>query len=109
MVSAAVTYVTTLLAATLTLGRARVVGNEALWGEANAEADLKLGFMRLRWEEEQERRAKPGGMFWLKDEEYLAGEALFLNPTAMKPYMQGYDDFINDDHLAQALNSLHIT
>lgn len=33
MVSAAVTYVTTLLAATLTLGRARVVGNEALWGE----------------------------------------------------------------------------
>ncbi|CZS94955.1 uncharacterized protein RCO7_06481 [Rhynchosporium graminicola] len=113
MVDAAVTYVTTLLAAVWNLGGlaelfVEEVSGEELREEANHEAELKLGYMRLRWEKEQEKRGK-GGMLWLADDEYLSGEHLFLDPVAMKLYMQSEKDYLNDAFLAQALNSFCIT
>ncbi|XMA20738.1 hypothetical protein WAI453_013529 [Rhynchosporium graminicola] len=144
MVDAAVTYVTTLLAAVWNLGGLAELFVEEVSGEelreegfsedidiffrfvfavfessevvrvsgdivmANHEAELKLGYMRLRWEKEQEKRGK-GGMLWLADDEYLSGEHLFLDPVAMKLYMQSEKDYLNDAFLAQALNSFCIT
>ncbi|CZT06078.1 uncharacterized protein RAG0_11914 [Rhynchosporium agropyri] len=113
MVDAAVTYVTTLLATVWNLGGlaelfVEEVSGEELREEANHEAELKLGYMRLRWEKEQEKRGK-GGMLWLADDEYLSGEHLFLDPVAMKLYMQSERDYLNDAFLAQALNSFCIT
>ncbi|KAL2060357.1 hypothetical protein VTL71DRAFT_9752 [Oculimacula yallundae] len=128
MVDAAVTYVTTLLAAVLSFGGLSVgdlLLNEELREEvgifalgtkvltpvfctANHEAELKLGYMRLRWEKEQESRGK-GGMLWLTDAEYNAGERMFLDAAAMKPYMQSQADYLNDDFLAEALGSFSLT